>query len=79
MALLGHTFGDTHESYEHVELPMKRDAIRKLDAWREAEAANTGKEGDGSTATPATQGSIAASGGAPVEGPPIHKPNENSL
>jgi hypothetical protein len=30
MALLGHTFGDTHESYEHVELPMKREAIRKL-------------------------------------------------
>lgn len=37
MALLGHTFGDTHESYEHVELPLKREAIRKLDAWREAE------------------------------------------
>src|SRR5262249_47416493 len=33
MALLGHTFGDTHESYEHVELPMKREAIRKLEAW----------------------------------------------
>jgi integrase len=33
MALLGHTFGDTHESYEHVELPLKRDAIRRLDAW----------------------------------------------
>jgi integrase len=33
MALLGHTFGDTHESYEHVELPMKREAIRKLDEW----------------------------------------------
>jgi integrase len=33
MSLLGHTFGDTHESYEHVELPMKRDAIAKLGAW----------------------------------------------
>lgn len=33
MALLGHTFGDTHESYEHVELPMKREGIRKLEAW----------------------------------------------
>src|SRR5207237_6992373 len=33
MALLGHTFGDTHESYEHVEMPLKREAIRKLDAW----------------------------------------------
>jgi integrase len=34
MALLGHTFGDIHERYEHVELPLKREAIRKLDAWR---------------------------------------------
>jgi integrase len=43
MALLGHTFGDTHESYEHVELPLKREAIKKLDAWREAE---TNKKGE---------------------------------
>src|SRR5262249_50811523 len=35
MALLGHTFGDTHESYEHVELPIKREAIRKLEAWHQ--------------------------------------------
>jgi len=33
MSLLGHTFGDTHESYEHIELPLKREAIRKLEAW----------------------------------------------
>jgi integrase len=46
MALLGHTFGDTHESYEHVELPMKREAIRKLEAWRQT-ATQTGKEEDG--------------------------------
>jgi len=37
MALLGHTFGDTHESYEHVELPLKREAIKKLEAWRASE------------------------------------------
>jgi integrase len=43
MALLGHTFGDTHESYEHVELPLKREAIRKLETWRIAE---TEKKGD---------------------------------
>jgi integrase len=62
MVLLGHTFGDTHESYEHVELPMKRDAIRKLDTWRDSQTENHGKEGDGRTATPAVEGSIAASG-----------------
>ncbi len=44
MALLGHTFGDTHESYEHVELPLKREAIRKLDAWRKEEEAKQKEE-----------------------------------
>jgi integrase len=43
MALLGHTFGDTHESYEHVELPLKRDAIRRLDVWLKEQITN--KEG----------------------------------
>lgn len=39
MALLGHTFGDTHEGYEHVELPMLREAISRLEAWTKAERA----------------------------------------
>jgi integrase len=43
MALLGHTFGDTHESYEHVELPLKREAIRRLDAWRASETEKKGE------------------------------------
>lgn len=43
MALLGHTFGDTHESYEHIELPLKREAIKKLDAWRDAETKKQGE------------------------------------
>lgn len=43
MALLGHTFGDTHESYEHVELPLKREAIRKLETW--LAAGKTNQEG----------------------------------
>jgi integrase len=46
MALLGHTFGDTHESYEHVELPMKREAIRRLEVWHVTEIA-TRKEENG--------------------------------
>jgi len=33
MALLGHSFGDVHENYEHIELPAKREAVRKLEAW----------------------------------------------
>jgi len=45
MALLGHTFGDTHESYEHVEMPLKREAIRKLDAWVKEQTTTKQKEG----------------------------------
>jgi integrase len=44
MALLGHTFGDTHESYEHVELPLKREAIRKLESWHKAETTTREEE-----------------------------------
>jgi integrase len=33
-ALMGHSSGnDVHSIYTHVELPAKRDAIRKLEAW----------------------------------------------
>jgi hypothetical protein len=61
MALLGHTFGDTHESYEHVELPLKRDAIRKLETWLQSEP-TTGKE-ETSFAPENIHGSWPASGG----------------
>lgn len=34
MALMGHSSGeDVHATYTHIELPMKRDAIRKLEEW----------------------------------------------
>lgn len=34
MALMGHsTGGKVHSTYTHVELPIKRDAIAKLEAW----------------------------------------------
>jgi len=33
-ALMGHSSGESvHSTYVHVELPAKRDAIRKLEAW----------------------------------------------
>ena len=33
-ALMGHSSGeDVHAIYTHVELPAKREAIRKLEAW----------------------------------------------
>lgn len=37
-ALMGHSSGEEVNSlYTHVELPVKREAIRKLEAWMEAE------------------------------------------
>jgi integrase len=37
-ALMGHSSGEEVNSlYTHVELPVKREAIRKLEAWVEAE------------------------------------------
>ena len=36
-ALMGHSSGeDVHSRYTHVELPQKREAIRKLEAWVQA-------------------------------------------
>ena len=66
MALLGHTFGDTHESYEHVEIPMKREAIRKLEAWHETET-ETRKEGNGLDPQSIAQACTASSGPAHSE------------
>jgi len=37
-ALMGHSSGeDVHSIYTHVELPAKREAIRKLEAWVEVQ------------------------------------------
>lgn len=37
-ALMGHSSGhDVHSAYTHVELPAKREAIRKLEAWVQAQ------------------------------------------
>ncbi|MGO9642358.1 MAG: tyrosine-type recombinase/integrase [Candidatus Acidiferrales bacterium] len=44
-ALMGHSSGDDVNSlYTHVELPVKREAIRKLEAWVEAERRNLDKD-----------------------------------
>jgi integrase len=65
MALLGHTFGDTHESYEHVELPLKREAIRKLEAW--LGAGNTDQEGGKTAELPNTAPGTVSGGPARPE------------
>lgn len=44
-ALMGHSSGEEVNSiYTHVELPIKREAIRKLEAWVEAEREKQEKE-----------------------------------
>ena len=37
MALMGHEPRTVHWGYTHVELPAKREAIRKLEGWRESQ------------------------------------------
>jgi integrase len=69
MALMGHSSGSkVHATYTHIELPVKREAIRKLEAWvnqqrqqqtKEAEHANTednGPETVGSESDPGPAG-----------------------
>ncbi|MFZ0321074.1 MAG: tyrosine-type recombinase/integrase [Candidatus Sulfotelmatobacter sp.] len=47
MALMGHSAGGTNAIYTHVELPVKRNAIRKLEAWIEAEPKHQQEENQG--------------------------------
>jgi integrase len=47
-ALMGHSSGEEVNSlYTHVELPVKREAIRKLEAWVEAQRQNAQPETQG--------------------------------
>ena len=39
-ALMGHEDRSVHSLYTHVELPAKREAIKRLEAWRERELKN---------------------------------------
>jgi integrase len=48
MVLMGHSPGEgTNSIYTHVELPVKREAIRKLEAWVGAERKNVQSETQG--------------------------------
>jgi integrase len=46
-ALMGHSTGEgAHSTYIHVELPIKRDAIRKLEAWVLNQRTQLAQQGD---------------------------------
>lgn len=48
MALMGHSLGDDPQAtYSHVELPAKREAIRKLETWMADERAKLAEEREG--------------------------------
>jgi integrase len=52
-ALMGHSSGEEVNSlYTHVELPVKREAIRKLEAWVEAQRKNVQPETRGESHDP---------------------------
>jgi integrase len=52
-ALMGHSSGeDVHSTYVHVELPIKRKAIRKLEAWVATERTQQPEKGDNHEAEP---------------------------
>jgi integrase len=56
-ALMGHSSGeDVHSIYTHVELPAKREAIRKLEAWVEAQRHMKATKEGADKRTPITNG-----------------------
>src|SRR5436309_14792 len=47
MALMGHSSGSkVHSTYTHIELPVKREAIRKLETWINQQSEQLKKEQD---------------------------------
>jgi len=57
MALMGHSSGSkVHATYTHIELPAKREAIRRLEAWVNQQQEELNKEHDNaSTETERTE------------------------
>lgn len=52
MALMGHSAGSkVHATYTHIELPAKREAIRKLEAWVNQQLQQTKEKDSASTQT----------------------------
>jgi integrase len=53
--LMGHSRNeDTNDLYSHIELPLLREAIARLESWRERQIQTLGKEADGETLRTAT-------------------------
>jgi len=63
--LMGHSRNeDTNDLYSHIELPLLREAIRKLEEWREGELQKLAKEVDGQDSAETTDRSAHAGSAA---------------
>ena len=63
--LMGHSRNeDTNDLYSHIELPLLREAIRKLEEWREGELQKLAKELDGQNPAETTDRSAHAGSAA---------------
>lgn len=78
MALMGHSPGSrVHATYTHIELPVKREAIRKLEAWVNQQREQLKKEAqDASTQTAGSE--VLGSESAPGEAGTQTVEEENS-
>lgn len=64
MALMGHSAGSrVHATYTHIELPAKREAIRKLEQWVEDQRSQPKEKNDGITETERSESGASASSG----------------
>lgn len=69
-AIMGHSSGEEVNSlYTHVELPVKREAIRKLELWIASQAQQMTEEGGNDDATP-TASNVSASPAPDARGLP---------
>jgi integrase len=62
MALMGHSAGSrVHATYTHIELPAKRDAVRKLERWAQDQRSQLKEKTDAITETERSESGPAAS------------------
>jgi len=68
MALMGHSPGSkVHATYTHIELPVKREAIRKLEQWLKEQEKRIKEKKDASTQTARSESGPAQAGTQTVE------------
>lgn len=76
-ALMGHSSGrDVHSIYTHVELPAKREAIRKLDLWVAEQSLKLEAQGGSNDSTEASgRGSAAIRSSGSIRPETVEKEN----